>query len=45
MARFVGSEQINTIFKSSIFAECIKFIKFTYFYIDLNIIDLPQIRL
>ena len=45
MSGFGGSEQINTIFKSSLFAECIKFIKFIYFYIDLNIIDLPQIRL
>ena len=45
MAGFGGSEQINTIFKSSIFSECIKFIKFIYFYIDLNIIDLPQINL
>ena len=45
MAGFGGAEQINTIFKSSLFAECIKFIKFIYFYVDLNIIDLPQIRL
>ena len=35
----------NMIFKSSIFAEVIKLIKFLYFYIDLNILDLPEITL
>tara|TARA_B100000787_G_scaffold169252_1_gene159931 strand:+ start:2585 stop:3874 length:1290 start_codon:yes stop_codon:yes gene_type:complete len=45
MAGFGGREQINTIFQSSIFAEFIKFIKFLYSYIDLNIINLPAINL
>ena len=45
MAGFGGAEQTNTIFQSSIFAECIKFIKFLYSYIDLNIINLPAIKL
>ncbi len=35
----------NGIFKSSLFAEFVKFIKFIYSYIDLNIIDLPEIKL
>ena len=33
------------IFQSSLFAEFIKFIKFSYEFIDLNIINLPEIRL
>jgi len=33
------------IFQSSLFAEIIKFIKFSYEFIDLNIINLPEIRL
>lgn len=45
MAGFGGAEQINTIFQSSIFAELIKLIKFIYTYIDLNIINLPDINL
>ena len=45
MAGFGGREQINSIFQSSIFAEFIKFIKFFYSYIDLNIINLPAINL
>ena len=45
MAGFGGREQINNIFQSSIFAELIKFIKFLYSYIDLNIINLPAINL
>jgi len=35
----------NGIFKSSLFAEFIKLIKFLYIYVDINIIDLPEIRL
>ncbi len=35
----------NGIFKSSLFAEFVKFIKFIYSYIDLNVIDLPEIKL
>ena len=45
MAGFGGAAQTNTIFHSSIFAELIKLIKFLYSYIDLNILDLPEIRL
>ena len=45
MAGFGGREQINSIFQSSIFAELIKFIKFLYSYIDINIISLPVINL
>ena len=37
--------QPNDIFQSSLFAEFIKFIKFSYQFIDMNIIDLPEIRL
>ena len=44
-AGFGGSAQTNTIFNSSIFAELIKLIKFLYSYINLNILDLPEIRL
>ena len=46
--QFAGFElqgKPNGIFKSSLFAEFIKLIKFLYIYIDLNIIDLPEIRL
>lgn len=35
----------TTIFKSSLFAEIIKFIKLIYFYIDLYLIELPEIKL
>ena len=45
IAGFGGREQINSIFQSSIFAELIKFIKFLYSYIDINIINLPEINL
>tara|TARA_B100000787_G_C16158747_1_gene280307 strand:- start:559 stop:1179 length:621 start_codon:yes stop_codon:yes gene_type:complete len=45
LAGFGVGGKLNMIFKSSIFAEVIKLIKFLYFYIDLNIIDLPEIRL
>ena len=44
LAGFGVGGKLNMIFKSSIFAEVIKLIKFLYFYIDLNIIDLPEIR-
>ena len=46
--QFAGFElqgKPNGIFKSSLFAEFIKLIKFLYIYIDVNIIDLPEIRL
>ena len=45
MAGFSGPGQPNTIFKSSIFAEFTKCIKFIYAFIDLNILDLPKINL
>tara|TARA_Y100000590_G_C15115743_1_gene786687 strand:- start:208 stop:453 length:246 start_codon:yes stop_codon:yes gene_type:complete len=35
----------NDIFKSSLFAELIKFFKFFYNFVDLNIISLPRINL
>ncbi len=35
----------NGIFKSSLFAEFIKFIKYIYAYVDLNVINLPEIKL
>ena len=35
----------NDIFQSSLFAEVIKFIKFLYAFIDLNILELPKINL
>ena len=40
---FQGKE--TTIFKSSLFAEFIKLIKLIYFYIDLYLIELPEIKL
>ena len=46
--QFAGFElqgKPNGIFKSSLFAEFIKLIKFLYIYVDANIIDLPEIRL
>jgi len=45
MAGFGMGGESNIIFQSSIFAEFIKLIKFFYSYIDLNIFDLPEIRL
>ena len=45
LAGFGIGGRSNMIFKSSIFAEVIKLIKFLYLYIDLNILDLPEIRL
>jgi hypothetical protein len=44
-AGFGGKEQINNIFKSSIFSEVIKAIKFIYYFVDKNIIVLPEIKL
>jgi hypothetical protein len=41
-AGFGGKEQINSIFKSSIFAEVLKAIKFLYYFIDKNLISLPE---
>ena len=35
----------NDIFQSSLFAEIIKFIKFLYYFTDLNFIKLPEIKL
>ena len=35
----------NGIFKSSLFAEFVKLTKFLYIYIDLNIINLPELKL
>ena len=35
----------NDIFQSSLFAEVIKFIKYLYMFIDINLISLPAIRL
>ncbi len=46
--QFAGFElqgKPNGIFKSSLFAEFIKLIKFLYIYVDMHIIDLPEIRL
>lgn len=44
-AGFGGKEQINSIFQSSLFSEISNFIKLLYKYIDLNIINLPEIKL
>ncbi len=35
----------NDIFRSSLFAEIIKFIKFIYIFIDQNLLNLPEIKL
>ena len=46
--QFAGFElqgKPNGIFKNSLFGEFIKLTKFLYFYVDINIIDLPEIRL
>ena len=45
LAGFGVGGKPNIIFKSSFFAEVIKLIKFLYFYIDLNILNLPKITL
>jgi len=44
-AGFGGKEQINSIFQSSLFKEISNFIKFIYNFIDLNIFNLPEIKL
>jgi hypothetical protein len=44
-AGFGGKEQINTIFKGSLFSEFKEFIKYLYFFIDQNVINLPEIKL
>ena len=46
--QFAGFElqgKPNGVLKSSLFAEFIKLIKYLYFYIDLNLIKLPEINL
>jgi len=35
----------SDIFQSSLFAELVKFVNFAYHFIDLNIVDLPEINL
>ena len=35
----------NDIFQNSLFSEILKFIKFLYAFIDLNILELPKINL
>ena len=44
-AGFGGSEQINTIFKSSLFSEIVSFVKFFYIFVNDHFITLPEIRL
>ncbi len=44
-AGFGFKDQTNTMFESSLFAEFVKLIKFLYFYVDANIISLPEIKL
>ena len=45
VAGFGLQGKANDIFQSSLFAEVIKLIKFLYNYVDLNIINLPEIKL
>ena len=45
LAGFGLQGKANDIFQSSLFAEIIKLVKFLYNYIDLNIINLPEIKL
>ena len=42
-AGFAFQNKDTIIFKSSLFAEFIKLLKLIYFYIDLYLIDLPNI--
>ena len=35
----------DDIFQSSLFAELVKFVNFVYNFIDLNIVDLPEVKL
>lgn len=44
-AGFAFQGKDTTIFKSSLFAEFVKLIKLIYFYIDLYLIELPEIKL
>jgi len=44
-AGFGGREQINSIFKSSFFGEVSKAAKFLYYFVDKNLISLPEIKL
>lgn len=44
-AGFGGKEQVNTIFKSSLFAEVVSFLKFSYIIINDHIMTLPEIKL
>ena len=44
-AGFGGREQINTIFRGSLFTEFKKFINFFYTFIDNYVINLPEIKL
>ncbi len=44
-AGFAYQGKDTTIFKSSLFAEFVKLIKLIYFYIDLYLIELPEIKL
>lgn len=44
-AGFGGKEQVNTIFKSSLFAEVLSFVKSSYIFINNHIITLPEIKL
>ena len=44
-AGFGFKGQTNTMFKSSLFAEFVKLIKYLYSFVDLHIISLPEIRL
>ena len=44
-AGFAYQGKEATIFKSSLFAEFVKLIKLTYYYIDLYLIELPEIKL
>jgi len=43
MAGFWLNGEPNNIIQSSLFSEIIRFFKFVYSYIDLNIIELPKI--
>lgn len=44
-AGFGGKDQLNSIFKSSIFSEVVKATKFLYYFTNKNIINLPEIKL
>lgn len=44
-AGFGGKEQVNSIFRSSIFSEVVKASKFLYYFIDKHLISLPEIKL